>query len=103
VEQLDRIEVSVQDLVDALRSRDIAFDWRNPGIDLANRRIGVERVQKPGLALTGFSRHINSARVQVVGETEIEYLKSLTEDERLAAVESYVSLNPVALFCLERA
>lgn len=44
------------------------------------RAIASSRIQKPGLALTGLAA-IDTARVQILGEKEMLYLNSLTEDE----------------------
>ncbi len=44
-----------------------------------DRRISSSRIQKPGLALTGFTEHLHPERVQVFGNTEISYLKTLPE------------------------
>lgn len=45
-------------------------------------RIGSSRIQKPGLALTGFTEHLHQERVQVFGNTEISYLRTLTEEQQ---------------------
>lgn len=56
------------------------------GLKLVAGRTGIERVivssliQKPGLALTGLAP-IDSNRVQILGEKEYLYLKSLSEDD----------------------
>jgi len=42
------------------------------------RRISSSRIQKPGLALTGFTEHLHPERVQVFGNTELSYLRTLT-------------------------
>lgn len=74
------------------------------------RSISSSRIQKPGLALTGFTEHVHSERVQVFGNTEIGYLKTLPEedqrqtlnnlfDEHLACVVVTKDLDiPKALF-----
>jgi HPr kinase/phosphorylase len=38
------------------------------------------RIQKPGLALAGYTDHIHSGRVQILGNTEISYLSTLPEE-----------------------
>ena len=43
------------------------------------KRISSSRIQKPGLALTGFTEHLHPERVQVFGNTEISYLETLAE------------------------
>ncbi len=44
-----------------------------------DRKISSSRIQKPGLALTGFTEHLHAERVQVFGNTEISYLRTLPE------------------------
>jgi len=44
-----------------------------------DKRISSSRIQKPGLALTGFTEHLHPERVQVFGNTEISYLETLAE------------------------
>src|SRR5690606_27980766 len=50
-----------------------------------DRRITEARIQKPGLALTGFTYHLHPDRVQILGETEITYLRSLEPEARRQA------------------
>jgi HPr kinase/phosphorylase len=40
------------------------------------------RVQKPGLAFAGYYEYIKPGRVQIVGESELEYLKTVEPAER---------------------
>lgn len=44
-----------------------------------HRSVSSSRIQKPGLALTGFTEHLHTERVQVFGNTEISYLQTLSE------------------------
>ncbi len=46
------------------------------------RRITSPRIQKPGLALTGFTEHLHPERVQVFGNTEISYLRTMPEQQQ---------------------
>lgn len=41
------------------------------------KKITIPRIQKPGLALTGDTSNLHSGRVQVLGKSEINYLKTL--------------------------
>ena len=43
---------------------------------LANR-LTSPRIQKPGLALTGYTTHLHPGRLQVLGNTEISFLQQL--------------------------
>lgn len=47
-----------------------------------SRKISSSRIQKPGLALTGFTEHLHAERVQVFGNTEVSYLRTLPEDKQ---------------------
>lgn len=51
------------------------------------RVIDHPRVQKPGLALAGFVQSIRPNRLQILGRTEVEYLKTLDEAAQHRAVE----------------
>lgn len=46
---------------------------------ISERYLTNYRIQKPGLALAGFTDHIHSGRVQILGNTEISYLSTLSE------------------------
>jgi HPr kinase/phosphorylase len=47
-----------------------------------SRILNSPRIQKPGLALTGFTEHLHPHRVQVFGNTEISYLRTLSEEKQ---------------------
>jgi HPr kinase/phosphorylase len=57
---------------------------------LANT-ISVPRIQKPGLAFAGYLPQIHPERVQVVGNTELGYLRTLDPAEARQAVERVCS------------
>ena len=44
--------------------------------------IDRSRVQRPGLALTGFTRYLSSGRVQILGGSESSYLRTLSVKKR---------------------
>lgn len=46
------------------------------------RLISSSRIQKPGLALVGFTEHLHPQRVQVFGNTEVSYLRTLSEERQ---------------------
>lgn len=51
-----------------------------------DRAIRIARIQKPGLALAGYLDQLHRERVQILGATELSYLKTLEKnlaDERL--------------------
>jgi HPr kinase/phosphorylase len=64
--------------------KDRQFDLRlellagEAGLD---RKLVSSRIQKPGLALAGFTEHIHKDRMQVFGNTEMSYLGTLRSEE----------------------
>ncbi|MSP60568.1 MAG: HPr(Ser) kinase/phosphatase [Myxococcales bacterium] len=61
------------------------------------RRVTAPRIQKPGLALTGYTEHVHPERLQVLGLTEIAFLETLTSDQRRAGLEALCAAGPAAL------
>lgn len=66
-----------------------------------DNRISHPRVQKPGLAFAGYYAYIKPGRVQIIGESETEYLKTLPDDERQERLEQITKL-PVPVFILTK-
>jgi HPr kinase/phosphorylase len=66
-----------------------------------DNRISHPRVQKPGLAFAGYYAYIKPGRVQIVGESETEYLKTLDEAERHRRFAHITSL-PVPVFVITK-
>jgi HPr kinase/phosphorylase len=85
------LEISVGDLASdpklTIRLRRVAGE---AGL---GRPIRHPRVQKSGLALAGHFHGVVPTRVQVLGETEISYLSSLTTEERGVAARGLLSLG----------
>lgn len=57
------------------------------------RPIRHPRVQKSGLALAGHAYGVVPARVQILGETEVSYLDTLSGEGRTEAARSFFSLG----------
>ncbi|MDP1921007.1 MAG: HPr(Ser) kinase/phosphatase [Myxococcales bacterium] len=57
------------------------------------RRISSSRIQKPGLALTGFTEHLHPERVQVFGNTEVSYLRTLSLQQQQAVLQKVFESN----------
>jgi HPr kinase/phosphorylase len=55
------------------------------------RIIREPTVNRPGLVLSGFTRYFANKRVQVIGNAEAYFLKSLTSDERAQRYETFFS------------
>jgi HPr kinase/phosphorylase len=68
---------------------------------LKGRYITSYRIQKPGLALAGFADHIHGGRVQVLGNTELSYLWTLTPEQREKAI-SHVCNREICCFVITK-
>ncbi|MEW6157152.1 MAG: HPr(Ser) kinase/phosphatase [Verrucomicrobiota bacterium] len=64
------------------------------------RYIREPTVNRPGLALAGFTKYFASKRVQVIGNAESNFMKSLPREERVARFASLFSHKiPCVVFC----
>lgn len=66
---------------------------RKLGLETQNGNTGLDRliespdVSRPGMALTGYLHKFLHDRIQIFGETEISYIDSLPEVERVSSIE----------------
>lgn len=67
---------------------------------LENRIVNA-RVQKPGLAFAGYYPYIKPGRVQIVGESELSYLKTISEKRREERLDRITRL-PVPVFVVTK-
>jgi HPr kinase/phosphorylase len=51
-----------------------------------SRRLRTSRIQKLGLALAGFTHYVHEGRVQIIGQSELQYLGQLSSEERGVAI-----------------
>jgi HPr kinase/phosphorylase len=79
-------------LKEVQEASDDAFDLELlAGAAGLDRRITNSHPQKTGLALAGFDGYLRGGRALILGESEIRYLESLAEGERVAALERVFS------------
>ena len=57
--------------------------------------VTMQEVIRPGFVLTGYDDYFDPGRVQFLGLTEIEYLRSLPDDVRAQRLDFYLSHKPV--------
>jgi HPr kinase/phosphorylase len=68
-----------------------------PGVG-GDRLVANAEVSSPGLALAGYVERFSAGRLQVLGETEISYLASLSEPKRKRVLELFFSFPIPAVF-----
>lgn len=90
-------EITVDFFYNSIKDR---FD-----LDLLNKDVSLDRaiieqnLHRPGLALAGFVDLFSYKRVQICGNTEVQYLKKLTKEKRKSAIEKLLSFNiPCVIF-----
>jgi len=67
-----------------------------------SNEIKVRYVQKPGLALTGFTDYLVPYRIQVFGKTEIAYLRNMDPDDQRKAMQEFFRACPIACCIVTR-
>ncbi len=89
-------ELTVQDLLDRKEeSLELSLVAGASGVD---RVIPGPETGSPGLVLTGYTERFPEGRIQVLGETEITYLRSRTDEERARSVELLLGFDIPVLF-----
>lgn len=88
-------QLTIQEILDE-REAGLDLELLSGGGGLSNI-ISVPRIQKPGLALAGYTDSLHSDRVQIIGSTELSFLETLPREK---AVESLRALCRTSLSCL---
>jgi len=89
-------EISVADFVETFPSE------LDPEVvagreSLETCKLTSERIQKLGLALTGFTDYLRKGRIKVVGNSEVSYLSHLAVRQQKQALKK---IDPAVLSCL---
>lgn len=63
-------------------ARDLNFQSLNPEIDIESVMIAHPDINRPALQLAGFFEHFDNNRIQIVGNVEMAYLRTLQPERR---------------------
>lgn len=63
------------------------------------RIITAHRIQKPGLALTGYTDFVQKGRVQILGSTELTYLERLNDEARATSCAVFCKCDVPVVVC----
>ncbi|NJD92452.1 MAG: HPr kinase/phosphorylase, partial [Geobacter sp.] len=86
---MNKTSLTIQDLLgDKEYGLDLSLLAGTSGL---SHRLYSARIQKPGLALTGYTEHLHPDRLQVLGNTEISYLVQMGRDQAAANVARFCS------------
>jgi HPr kinase/phosphorylase len=88
--------ITIEDLFRVKRDV-LALELLTEGCDL-RRTIQEPTISNPGLVLAGFRDRFPGGRLQILGETEILYLRSLSDDLRRSLLQQFLTLPMPALF-----
>jgi len=69
------------------------------GAEGTSRVVSITRIQKPGLALTGYTDFVQKGRVQILGSTELTYLDRLESEARKAACTLFCGVEMAMIVC----
>jgi HPr kinase/phosphorylase len=89
-------KVTVGMLLERLRGT-LQLEELEPGVG-AERPVATAEVSSPGLVLAGYVERFTPGRLQVLGETEITYLESLSEPKRKKILALFFSFAIPAVF-----
>ena len=89
-------KVNVGQLLDRLRGT-LQLEEIEPGMG-HDRSVANAEVSSPGLVLAGYVKRFSAGRLQVLGETEITYLTSLSAADRRKVLELFFSFPIPAVF-----
>jgi len=64
-------------------------------------RVSSSRIQKPGLALAGYTEHLHPTRIQVLGNTEISYLEQIDDNVAVDCIRKLCSF-PISCFIITK-
>jgi HPr kinase/phosphorylase len=93
---MPQARVTVGQLLDRLRDS-LQLEEIEPGTG-HDRPVGNAEVSSPGLALAGYVKRFSAERLQVLGETEITYLASMTPSARREVLDLFFSFPIPAVF-----
>jgi len=65
------------------------------------KKINFPKIQKPGLALTGFIEYVRPGRVQILGESELAFLRQFDQSRREEVLRQLCSVD-IACFIITR-
>lgn len=93
-----KTHITVAHLVDQLKQTIQLRLETCGGSNLENKLVTEAELHRPGLALAGFTDLFTWQRIQVIGNTETNYLAMLSPDDRTMAVERITSYDIPVIF-----
>lgn len=98
VQEIKKESITVDYFYQACRDRFKLSKLSEDTVGL-NKIIKDRNINRPGLALAGYTGLFTFDRVQILGNTEIRYLKHLSKEERTKALNTFFGFN-IPCVCL---
>lgn len=71
-----------------------------PEVEIIDKSVNIPEVNRPALQLAGFFDHFDSERIQIVGNVEYAYLKTLTTEQKEKIYDIILAYHiPAFVFC----
>lgn len=87
--------VELQKLVEKMNLKALT-----PDVETQNKMVKLPDVNRPALQLAGFFDHFESERIQIIGNVEYTYLKTLTEERKEKIYDIILSYKiPAFVYC----
>ena len=87
--------VELRKLVEKMNLKNIT-----PAVEIIGKTVNIPEVNRPALQLAGFFDHFDSERIQIVGNVEYAYLKTLTEEQKEKIYDIILAYRiPAFVFC----
>ena len=79
---------------------DLNFRSLNPDIDVETVMISHSDINRPSLQLVGFFEHFDNHRIQIIGNVEMAYLRTLSPEKRHDVLEELFKREiPCLIYC----
>lgn len=70
------------------------------GVNLKKRKVKMRDVNRPALQLSGYFKHFEKSRVQIIGNVEYTYMQQMSEEEKRVRFEALLQFDiPCVIFC----
>ncbi len=92
--------ISVEELLKE-KGKDFHLQLTEADKGLTNK-ISTPRIQKLGIALTGYTKFLRPNRIQIIGNTELSYLKTLAPPERKERIKKVCGKEDIAAFVITK-
>ena len=90
--------LSVEDLLSDM-ALSLKLEYIVCGQDSLKKTITVPDLNRPGLAFADYYDYFDSARIQIIGKTEISFLSQLSQQEREKRIKKLISCKiPLVMF-----